>query len=99
MVARGYSNFSAGFEKAFSIINNTNDPEFLQSDCLKMIIFLTDGTPNLGNRDADSLIDEISQQNTINAPIFSFIIGILLFCYSYSPFMHEKLNIIHKIAR
>lgn len=64
-----------------------------QNDRPNMVIFLTDGLPNVGESNIDKIIENAKQRNTANARIFSFGVG-----HDVNTKLLDKLSLDNKGA-
>lgn len=55
----GNTNYEEAFTKTFALLSNTFQNEYGNQNCKKIIMFLTDGAPSVGEQNATKLISKV----------------------------------------
>ena len=74
------TNFEDGFEKAFDLLNRTEEARNETIHCPTAILFLTDGVPTEGVQNEETLVSKIQarnrrEDNSTRAFVFTFAVG------------------------
>ncbi|MCK4236898.1 MAG: VWA domain-containing protein, partial [Candidatus Krumholzibacteria bacterium] len=78
--ARGGTNIDEALRKALSAAESPGAP--------RMIIFLTDGAPTVGETDDDDILKNVKKRNSKDARIFSFGVG-----YDVNTYLLDNLSL------
>jgi len=85
LYARGCTNIDGALETALQQLTSIDNPN--------MIIFLTDGLPNVGESNVTRIIENAKKRNRTNARIFSFGVG-----YDVNTTLLDKISLDNKGA-
>lgn len=90
--ATGNTNYEEAFTKTFALLSNTFQNEYGNNNCKKILMFLTDGAPSVGEQNATKLISKIKGLDQWNSTIFTYFLG------ADADSAQSAINLLKKIA-